>query len=227
MFFSPTLLSLSTPHHQNTLSILCLSSGDSDGLGHIRKLELLESAKTLGIDDEHAVTVIESPELPDSMEKRWNASVIADVMSELEMARKAEVVLTFDEGGVSGHPNHVSLLDGAREFVGRVRERERREVGVWKLRTVGLVRKYGGVLDAALTWFLVGDKGGKRDGGMGEGRAVFVSDWKGVRTAQKAMTEAHKSQMRWFRWGWIGLSRYMVVNEVREDGGWGGEEFIP
>lgn len=32
--------------------------------------------------------------------------------------------------------------------------------------------------------------------------------------AQKAMTHAHVSQMRWFRWGWIGLSRYMVINDL-------------
>ena len=29
-----------------------------------------------------------------------------------------------------------------------------------------------------------------------------------------AMTRAHVSQMRWFRWGWIGVSRYMVVNDL-------------
>jgi N-acetylglucosaminylphosphatidylinositol deacetylase len=36
-----------------------------------------------------------------------------------------------------------------------------------------------------------------------------------VRAAQQAMTGAHKSQMRWFRWGWVGLSRYMVVNDLK------------
>lgn len=32
--------------------------------------------------------------------------------------------------------------------------------------------------------------------------------------AWSAMTEAHKSQMLWFRYGWICLSRYMVVNDL-------------
>jgi len=44
---------------------------------------------------------------------------------------------------------------------------------------------------------------------------LFLSGPQEVRTAQKAMTTAHKSQMRWFRWGWIGLSRYMVVNDLK------------
>jgi len=44
---------------------------------------------------------------------------------------------------------------------------------------------------------------------------LFLSAPQEVRIAQKAMTNAHKSQMRWFRWGWIWLSRYMVVNDLR------------
>lgn len=44
---------------------------------------------------------------------------------------------------------------------------------------------------------------------------LFVSGWDDLRRAQKAMTNAHISQMRWFRWGWIGLSRYMVMNDLR------------
>lgn len=35
-----------------------------------------------------------------------------------------------------------------------------------------------------------------------------------TRIAQKAMTHAHVSQMRWFRWGWIAFSRYMVINDL-------------
>lgn len=46
-------------------------------------------------------------------------------------------------------------------------------------------------------------------------RLVFLSDVGGYRTAQRAMTEAHRSQMRWFRWGWVGVGRFMVVNDLR------------
>jgi N-acetylglucosaminylphosphatidylinositol deacetylase len=31
------------------------------------------------------------------------------------------------------------------------------------------------------------------------------------------MTTAHESQMRWFRWGWISLSRYMVLNDLKKE----------
>ena len=210
MFFSPTLLALSAT---NDVGVLCLSSGDADGLGTIRKSELIESCRRLGVD---RVRVIEHPfvapvvfvcvvansdlhrELQDSMTKKWPAARVAE-FCEANM-EGVEVLITFDEGGVSGHPNHISLLHGAREFV------KGRGVELWTLRTVGLVRKYAFVLDAL--WTL---------GGAGE-RKVFVSTIEQVRTAQKAMTTAHVSQMRWFRWGWIGLSRYMVMNDLAVEG---------
>ena len=69
---------------------------------------------------------------------------------------------------------------------------------------------------------LVGKKEGMKGGvdvikgdGNGVSPFLFLSDAGEVRRAQKAMTHAHISQMRWFRWGWIGLSRYMVVNDLR------------
>lgn len=46
-------------------------------------------------------------------------------------------------------------------------------------------------------------------------RLLFVNDFMQLRKAQRAMTTGHKSQMRWFRWGWIGVGRYMVVNDLK------------
>ena len=192
MFFSPTLLSLS-PH--NRLRILCLSTGDAVGLGSIRRSELVASALSLGVRDKSDVVVIDDPRMPDSMSTSWSKEVVGEYLG--RHAADADVVLTFDEGGVSGHVNHVSLLYGAREFV------RGKGVKLWTLTSVGLVRKYSSVLDVGVTRIV--------------GGVVFVSNWEGVRRAQWAMTDCHVSQMRWFRWGWIGLSRYMVVNDVREE----------
>lgn len=47
-----------------------------------------------------------------------------------------------------------------------------------------------------------------------ESRLLFLSGPKEIQRAREAMWKAHKSQMRWFRWGWIGLSRYMAVNDL-------------
>ena len=36
----------------------------------------------------------------------------------------------------------------------------------------------------------------------------------GVLTAWRVMTRAHRSQMVWFRYGWITFSRFMVMNDL-------------
>ena len=46
---------------------------------------------------------------------------------------------------------------------------------------------------------------------------LYISDfaqwWRGL----NAMVHGHRSQMRWFRWGWVGVGRYMVVNDLRRE----------
>jgi len=53
--------------------------------------------------------------------------------------------------------------------------------------------------------------------GHGQGlpdKLFFLSGVSGYRTAQRAMMEGHKSQMLWFRYGWLGLSRYVSMNDL-------------
>ena len=44
---------------------------------------------------------------------------------------------------------------------------------------------------------------------------LFVSGWSNWTRGLGAMMNGHKSQMVWFRWGWIGLGRYMWVNDLK------------
>ncbi|KAI9829534.1 MAG: N-acetylglucosaminyl-phosphatidylinositol de-N-acetylase [Phylliscum demangeonii] len=46
------------------------------------------------------------------------------------------------------------------------------------------------------------------------GPLLFISPPADYRIAQRAMTQAHQSQMMWFRWGWIIFGRYMIVNDL-------------
>lgn len=138
-----------------------------------------------------------------------------------------DVLITFDSTGVSSHPNHISLYHGARTFVSQLltnRPGWPSPVDLYTLTSVNMVRKYSSVVDVltSLVSVLVGKKEGMGKGkdvlkcdGKGVSPLLFMSDAGEVRKAQRAMTHAHISQMRWFRWGWIGLSRYMVVNDLR------------
>lgn len=61
MFFAPTVLALTNPDLGNHLKILCLSSGNAEGLGEVRKKELLESASMLGLLDKNDVLIVDDP----------------------------------------------------------------------------------------------------------------------------------------------------------------------
>lgn len=62
MFFAPTVLALTRPETGNHVKILCLSSGNAEGLGDTRKRELVKSGLVLGLRKEGDVFVIDKPE---------------------------------------------------------------------------------------------------------------------------------------------------------------------
>ena len=229
MFFSPTLLRLSKPQLQNQIFILCLSSGDADGLGHIRKDELRKSAQQLGITHPDHVVVLEDPRFKDGMGEVWDARAIGGVLTKYfaptnasasaKTAPKAliDCIITFDSGGVSGHPNHISLPAGAASFLKTLMQRHvgwEAPVKLYTLTTTNILRKYSGILDPAITILSCIFK--RRERGDWPTPILAVSSMGDLRKGQKAMTTAHKSQMVWFRWGWIWGSRYMVVNDLEK-----------
>lgn len=138
-----------------------------------------------------------------------------------------DILLTFDKDGVSGHVNHISLYYGARAWLeGLMKGRRgwRCPVGLYTLASTGVVRKYISIIDAPVTmiWGIVSGVFRRGDGREGAARPapdkfLFVNDLTHYRRAQRAMTYGHKSQMIWFRWGWIGVGRYMIVNDLKRE----------
>ncbi|KAH8902870.1 LmbE-like protein [Coniochaeta sp. PMI_546] len=233
MFFAPTVLALTRPETGNHVKILCLSSGNADGLGETRKKELAKSGMTLGLRSEDDVFVVESPDFQDSMTATWDTAKIKTLLSSAfaphlksgsptqsdRPTATIDALITFDAGGVSSHPNHASLYHGARAFVaGLVHGKDgwQPPVDLYTLTSISVLRKYTSFLDVVPTlafWAIGSDFKDKKHpaalvflNGLGNG---------GINTAWKAMTTAHKSQMVWFRYGWITFSRYMVVNDLR------------
>lgn len=146
---------------------------------------------SLGLNRQH-VSVLDEPDLPDGMQAVWPEAIVAqhvkayvqrhDVqavrafMAETlllcETLHCISQVLTFDAGGVSGHPNHISTYRGVMHWASNERTlrsstatstsvqqqalghqpdsfalREANTIPVWTLASVPLLRKYAGVLD--------------------------------------------------------------------------------
>lgn len=132
-------------------------------------------------------------------------------------------VITFDEHGISGHPNHCQLHHGARYdhseplrpplplltrrccvlctlCEGRLAHQTLGARPLFlQLETVHLVRKYAGVLDAL---------------GTRLGTAPYLFLVNGARAAVAGM-RAHASQLVWFRRLYLVFSRYLYINTLR------------
>lgn len=83
---------------------------------------------------------------------------------------------------------------------------------LYTLNSVSILRKYASFFDSMTSLVVMAFS--RKQMGDHPSPLMFLSGPKEVRIAQSAMTTAHQSQMRWFRWGWIGFSRYMVVNDL-------------
>lgn len=170
-------------------------------------------------------------DFPDSMTKTWDEHKIASLLRSRYVNEHIDILITFDSQGVSSHPNHISLYHGARAFAASLvfmqGTSRRSPVDVYTLTSVNVLRKYTSIVDVFTTLYLWAMDTRKATIASGEDsqkqhpeNLVFMNDLFGSSGASRgvawrAMTEAHQSQMRWFRYGWIILSRYMLMNDLK------------
>lgn len=163
--------------------------------------------------------------------KEWDARQISNLLTQHFSPKMStispnsrpeasiDVLLTFDPHGVSSHPNHKSLYHGAHLYLKTLMSRHSGwecPIALYVLTTTSMLRKYLGIFDIPFT---IGQAVfHKKKTGFFPTPLVTVSGVADFRKAQWAMYGAHKSQMLWFRWGWIWGSRYMVVNDLRKEG---------
>jgi len=209
LFFAPTVLSLSAEVEVHSL---CLSVGDAEGLGKTRRAELQLSLDVLGVARDRR-WVVDSAKLRDNITTVWDPRDVAEEVEPYVAKHKIDSIITFDEQGISSHPNHVSLKHGVVHMLQS--QKLARPVHAYALISVPLVQKYVGPvaglfakLDIGFVYVL------EMINVMTDGVPVivFVSGIKEYVTALRAMTQ-HRSQLVWFRWLNVMFSRYMWVNE--------------
>ena len=111
MFFVPTIRALQR-HPRQTVWLICLTTGDYDGLGKIRSKELQQTA--LNVLEIDKVLLCDHAEVRDDPRQAWDISTASRLISStLQKALEKETtkynhltIISFDECGVSGHVNH-------------------------------------------------------------------------------------------------------------------------
>ena len=220
MFFAPALLCLA---HSLELHVLCVSTGDYDGLGAVRALELPRACACLGVPSSR-VRVLDDPLLLDGPRTHWPPDHIARLVEAQLGASKAQRVITFDAHGVSRHANHTAVQSGVELLAAR-----QPGLRVYELRSTGILRRHLGFCDVLLTIFeywllqwipaalsalralLVGARRPKPRTEASGRTLVCVSlrPW----TVHGAMLQ-HRSQYVWFRRLYVMVSGFVWVNTL-------------
>jgi len=100
-------------------SVLCLTHGEASTLGvdagdlhRVRGQELGVAAETLGVDAVRLLDFADGRVAEEPLDRLSTA--VRDAMDEVG----ADLLLVFDEGGVTGHPDHVRATDAALAAAG-------------------------------------------------------------------------------------------------------------
>jgi N-acetylglucosaminylphosphatidylinositol deacetylase len=119
MFFTPTLNSLlnriNKSKYEINIRLLCLSNGNYDKIGDIREKEFLNVMKNLRIEN---YEIINDDRLQDNINYKWDKEVVYEKINEYLYKNNEEAfknlthIITFDEYGVTNHPNHISCYEG-------------------------------------------------------------------------------------------------------------------
>ncbi|XP_043715178.1 N-acetylglucosaminyl-phosphatidylinositol de-N-acetylase-like isoform X2 [Telopea speciosissima] len=127
MFFLPVILYLTSKGHN--LHLLCMSTGNVDGKGNNRKEELYQACAVLKVPLQH-VKILDHPDLQDGFNKIWSHRLLANIVKEEVSSQSIDLIITFDNYGVSGHKNHCDVHHGVRMAL---YENSQRNIEAWEL----------------------------------------------------------------------------------------------
>jgi N-acetylglucosaminylphosphatidylinositol deacetylase len=200
MFFLPALRAAMEEgrHPKLLVALLCLSTGDAAGLGRVRVKELQAAATVLGIARDR-LKVLDHNKLRDGMSTQWPLEVIRDEVEAFANVVNADAIVTFDEGGVSGHANHIAVHRGVC-LLSPSRH-------IFLLQSVPLLCKYLGPFAMTFLWALEIIRGNSA-------KNIYCWNWN-LALAWQAMA-AHRSQFVWYRRLFVLFSCYAYVNVLQK-----------
>lgn len=199
--------------------------GNNYGLGGKRKAELKEACYRIGAKE---CEVLDSQDIKDDPKAWWNPAEVTPIVTSWVSKWKADAVITFDAGGISGHVNHRAVSHAIVEHT----KQQPEFPPTYLLRTVPTFlppRKYIGILDLPLTslrfaWrifiaLLYSPRNhiwSSFDAKSWQGyddRGLIVSSFWTWKSNVNAFW-AHSSQRSWDRWLYMVVSRYMWLNDI-------------
>lgn len=215
LFFSPSILATLDDNPTIKGGLVVLSTGNNYGLGELRAKELLGSCGHLGIDKDRCLT-LDRPGLQDNPKLWWKEKDVLDVVKEYVKKWDIDVILTFDEGGSSGHINHRAVSAAISHYAAT----DPSAPTTYLLGTPSLWRKYTVMGDLPLTslrflWRILGGlftSVRSTDDRWGD-KALVASSWGRYLRTRWAFA-SHGSQYSWDRVLYLVLARVIWFNDL-------------
>lgn len=137
--------------------------------------------------------------MKDGPKNFWKAETILKHLSAVNPTEYSAIV-TFDDEGVSGHPNHCSISEALKH---------QSDFKVLRLKTIPVWLKYLGIIGVFLCKFIIYSDSDSD----GENTHILytISMREAYEFGYKAMLQ-HESQLLWFRRLYLFFSVYMTVN---------------
>lgn len=216
LFFSPSILGVLDRNKRVTGGLLVMSTGNNYGKGDTRKTELAGSCAALGISADRCVA-LDHPDLQDNPREWWNTELIEGFVHEHVRKWDIDAIITFDEGGVSGHVNHRAVSAAVSHYTAT----NPQSPIAYTLTTTSLLRKYTILGDLPYTvlpflWRIIealsypAITAEVREGGT----ALVANTWHRYLLTRRAFAQ-HDSQYSWDRHLYMILSRYVWFNDLK------------
>ncbi|GLI62132.1 hypothetical protein VaNZ11_004695, partial [Volvox africanus] len=197
--------------------ILCLSTGNASGLGQIRVAEMRQACAALKVPESRLI-IADDPQLQDGFHP-WSADAICKHLAAAFKLIQPDELVTFDAGGVSGHPNHTSIYHAVRHFMTEMQSGQAcgcnghssgngggggKRCRVYTLVTHQLLLKFTGPLGVLVLL-------GASCLASGPGSAVLFA--RDPSLSFRAMIR-HRSQLVWYRLLFVLFSTYTYANQL-------------
>lgn len=216
LFFAPSILGVLDRNKGAMGGLLVMSTGNNYGKGETRTQELIESCKALGIYFQRCIA-IDHPDLQDNPTRWWNTDLIENFVHEHVRKWEVDAIITFDEGGVSGHINHRAVSAAVTHYVAT----NPQAPVAYTLTTTSLIRKYTFLGDLPLTvlpflWRIIEalsypvTTADPKEGGI----ALIANTWHRYLATRRAFAQ-HGSQYSWDRYLYMIMSRYVWFNDLK------------
>ncbi|GFP96067.1 n-acetylglucosaminyl-phosphatidylinositol de-n-acetylase [Phtheirospermum japonicum] len=111
------------------LRIPTMSLCNADRMGSIRKEELYLACAVLKIPTQQ-VNILDHPDLQDGFGKAWDWNLLASIIDNEIHTCSIDLIITFDDYGISGHCNHRDVHQGVRKLLHDV---SGRHLEAWEL----------------------------------------------------------------------------------------------